>query len=493
MVLGGGFALLLAAWVIATQPFAAPDEASHYLRALSLANGNLLGRKVPDLPTPAGLTPTQIAWINGTSRAVHVPAALSPPDVACMNGKPDTGAGGCTEATEVGNYLPVAYLLPAVALKVSHTANTALWLSRLASALPCLALILLALALLWDGSLLSIMGLLAALTPMFLFVCSVVNPNGLELAASLACAAATVRIARDPHRAPVVAWVALALGGAVAILAFQLGPVFVLADIVLGAALLGRSAWPELVRAGGRRLWAAATVLLVSVIAFVVYGAATNASSAPVSFTPFVHNLRDGLSQLGPALSDSIGNFGAQTIQLPNAALWIWWLLVAAIIAGAIWLGSHRDRLFVAIGLVLALALPVLFQAWVHRGTGFGLQGRYVMPVLALIPLLAGEVIRRRWDKVSGRPYVNLVPAGVLALVAIFQGYAWWFDARAVAGAPGTLRFYAHATWKPPLGWLTWITIAALGVVALLWCAGSSLIDAARRRQPEVVRVASPG
>ena len=38
-----GLALLMAAWIVATQPFGAPDEPSHYQRALSIVNGKILG------------------------------------------------------------------------------------------------------------------------------------------------------------------------------------------------------------------------------------------------------------------------------------------------------------------------------------------------------------------------------------------------------------------------------------------------------------------
>ena len=113
-LLGGGFALLMAAWIAATAPFAAPDEASHYLRALTIADGQLLGMKVLYGPDPA-LTPTQQEFINHDTRAVRVPARLSPPDVNCMNangltafpvGKQDL-TGSCLEATPSGNFPPL--------------------------------------------------------------------------------------------------------------------------------------------------------------------------------------------------------------------------------------------------------------------------------------------------------------------------------------------------------------------------------------------------
>ncbi len=489
-LLGVGLALLLAAWVMATTPFAAPDEASHYLRALSIANGALVGPKVPYLPVPPGLTAAQLAWADKGTRAVSVPARLSPPDVTCMNGQPDVGIRGCVEATEVGNYQPLPYLAPAVALEVSHDATTGLYLSRLASALLCLGFILFAVAILWDGSIWSLLGFLGALTPMVLFVCSVVNPNGLELAACIAFAACVLRIARAPSQTSSRIWVAFAISGSVAILAWQLGPVFVLADLALGAGLLGRRGLIEMRRSKGRYLVFSMFALVTAVMIYLCYGLAFGVSHLTVGVSPILQSLHAGLSQLVPVLRDSVGTFGGLTVHLPPAADWIWWLLVASMVIGALWLGSSRDRWLLAVVVVVTLAFPVLFYAWVYRFTGFGLQGRYVLPAMVLIPLVAGEVIhkRREHTTLASHRLPPLIPGCVAALVAAFQAYVWWFNARAAAGAPDTIRFYVHATWSPPLGWLPWIAVAAIGSTSLLTFAALGTVattsDVARCHEP---------
>ncbi|MFZ0090520.1 MAG: DUF2142 domain-containing protein [Solirubrobacteraceae bacterium] len=464
--LGVSFTLLIAAWVVATPPFTAPDEASHYLRALSIANGHLVGPKVAYRPVPPGTSPAQLAWADKGTRAVRVPAPLSPPDVTCMNGRPDVAAQDCLEATEVGNYHPLPYLLPALALTVSHDAATGLWLSRLASALPCLAFILLAFIMLWDASAWSLVGALGAITPMVLFVSSVVNPNGLQLAACLAFAASVLRIVRAPSHQPTWVWAAFAASGAVAILAWQLGPVFVVADLLLGAALLGFSGLGEL-RCSGRRFGLSALTLVMAAALYLVYGLASGVSHSTFGLSPIGSSLHAGLSQLGPVLRDSVGTFGSLTVRLPSSAYWIWWLGITATITGAMWVGSRRDRWLLGAVVVIVLTFPVLFFAWVYRFTGFGLQGRYVLPMIVLIPLLAGEIIRRRLQMRPPHQLWRFVPGAAAALVACFQAYAWWFNARVAAGAPHSVRFYVHPSWSPPLGWWPWIAITALGAAAL--------------------------
>lgn len=455
---------LMLAWVMASRPFAAPDEASHYLRALGIANGKLLGPKVPyRLP---GLSAATQAWTDHDTRAVWVPARLSPPDVACMNGLPDTGPGGCTEATSTGDYQPLPYLLPAAALAVSHDSDTGLWVSRLASALPCVALIILAFALLWSGDGWSLLGPLLATTPMVLFVGSVLNPNGLEIAATLAFAAAILRISRDPTHVP--HWVSgsFALSGAVSILAWQVGPVFVTAALALGVALLGRQGLRSI--RPSRPLRLSALVFITATGLYLAYGLSSGVFHSTFGITPIWKRVREGLDQLPPVLQHAVGSFGSLTVPLPLAADWLWWGMVIALVVAALYVSSRRERLVLLAAMVLALLFPVLFYAWVYRFTGFGLQGRYVLPVLSLIPLLAGEFIRRAAAATQPAPLFRRSLGLAIAIIALFQGYAWWINARFSAGAPHAIRFYAHALWSPPLGWGLWIALAVLAMALLI-------------------------
>ncbi len=497
-LLAFGLTLLVVAWIAATVPFSGPDEASHYLRALAITKGQILGPKV-NYPPPPGLTPTQDAFVDHDTREVIVPARLSPPNVGCIGGKPDL-SGSCYEANPNGNFPPLGYILPAVALSVSHDASTGLWLTRAASAVQSLAFLLLAVALLWNASGWSLLGLLAASTPMVLFVASVLNTSGIQITACLAFAAAVLRITRAPTRAPRWVWVAFGLAGAVAILTGPIGLEFTIADAVLFGVLLGRRGLDDLRQERQLRV-CALTLLAAAVVAFIYSRIA--GFSEKLGISPLWSSLKGGVHQLWEVLQGAVGNFASLTVPVPLAACWIWWLLVVALLAGALRLGDRRERRMLAAVTVLVLVFPVLFWAWFDRLTGFGLEAREVLPPLMLIPLLAGEVIFRHRAVLTGRRSARLALSGAIALIALFQAYAWWLSARAAAGAPGTIRFYAHATWSPPLGWMPWIALAALGTIALLGFAATEAInhlgppatDDERRRQtgdPPVPQVASP-
>jgi hypothetical protein len=462
-MLGG--ALLMVAWIAATLPFTAPDEAWHYLRALSIANGQILGPKVDY--TYVRLPPAEQAWTNRDTRAVLVPARLTPPNVVCIDFKRDV-SGSCLEETTSGNYPPLPYLLPAVGLSVSPDTSTAIWVVRAASALPALAFLLLAVALLWNGTGWSLLGLLAATSPMVFFASSIMNPSGMQIAASLAFAAALIRIARAPVRATRWIWLACAASGVVAILAGPIGLEFTILEVVMFAGLLGRPGLRELRDMPERRaLRLSSLALLAAGLVALIYSRI--AGFAPtLRISPLGHGLHEGIVQLPSVLEGAVGIFGSLTIFLPLAAYWLWWLLVLALVAAAIWLGDRRERAVTVAVTLLALMFPILFYAWIGRFTGFPLQGREVLPPLMLIPLVAGEVVSRNSSRIDDRQTARAVLGVAIALVAVFQAYAWWFDARVVAGAPGTIRFYAHATWSPPMGWLPWIAAAGLGTAALL-------------------------
>ncbi len=42
---------------------------------------------------------------------------------------------------------------------------------------------------------------------------------------------------------------------------------------------------------------------------------------------------------------------------------------------------------------LIGLAFPVAFFAFSYRFSGYGVQGRYILPILAITPMVAGDVI----------------------------------------------------------------------------------------------------
>jgi hypothetical protein len=465
--LGLAYVALVGAWMMASRPFAAPDETAHYLRALTIADGHLAGPRAPNtlLLAQGPVSPAGRAWEQGNSRAMSVPAALSPPEAQCLSGRLDR-IGSCTESTYTGTYQPLPYLVPALALKMTGDVKTASWLTRLGSAAPAAALIVLGLVMLWDGMAWSILGAAIALTPMVLFVSSVLNPSGLEITACFAFLACLLRLTRSEPSSNVT-WLALAVTGVVAILAWQLGPAFVVAGVLMYVALSSRTMLRRQLRPSLLTL----CVLLAAGIGYVVYAVRVPSTHTTIALGHISH-LHAGVDQLPGVLIQAVGTFGSLTVPLPTAIRVAWWTLAALLIIAALTIGTVRQRLCLLATCAVGLAFPVLFYAFVQSHTGFGMQGRYVLPVLMLAPLLAGEILRGR------AVWTSRLPAAALGLIAVLQLAAWWSNARASAGRPHSTWFVSHAHWAPPAGWAPWVVLTAIGLVCLL--AGSAA--AGRRR-----------
>ena len=347
----------------------------------------------------------------------------------------------------------------------------------LASALPCVAFVFLAIVLLWNGAAISLLGVVVAATPMTLYVESVINPNGLEIASSLAFTAGMLRVARDPTSRPHWTWIALAVSGAVAILSWQLGPVFVTVDLVLGAALLARSGLKAILVNDRRGVITLAATLGTAALLYLVYALKAGLFHSTLQIRPIGQGLHLGLEQLSPVLHDAV--FALVGVRAGLVVYVFWWSVVLVLSGIATAVGSRRERVIVLGAVAWALAFPVLFYAWVYRFTGFGLQGRYVLPSLMVVPLVAGEVICRHASTRDAKR-ASLLAAGAIAPIALAHLVVWWQNARDAAGKPNALWFLSDRVWRPPIGWWPWVALAVAGVIALLSVAVGAIYSGCR-------------
>ncbi len=479
------YVALTGAWMMSSRPFAGPDETAHYLRALTITNGHLTGSRAPNtlLGVQSTISAPGRAFESRNSRAVLVPAALSPPGAHCLGGRLDL-RGSCTESTYTGNYQPLPYLLPAVALGLSSHVRSASWLTRLASALPAAAFLALALALLFDGTMWSLLGPALALTPMVVFLASVLNPGGLEVTACAAFLAALLRLTRtEPPAGGLGVWAAAAISGVVAILSWQLGFAFVAFDVLAAAALVFARVPGAPLAVGLRRpLLGLLGPLGAAIVVYALYTSSAGGPPTTIALAR-VGDLHSAVNQLRPVFEEAVGTFGSLTVALPGVVRYLWWLLVLGLVLAALMRGARRERVVLVATVALTILFPVLFDALVYRHTGFGLQARYVLPVLMMVPLVAGEILRERPPLAAPGRAPELLLAAGLTVVAVLQLVAWWVNAAAAAGRPRTSFFPDHAAWSPPLGWDPWLAVAVIACLLLAaggWIAG--LLDGGMNR-----------
>jgi hypothetical protein len=489
---------LLIAWAFAGPPGYGPDEPSHYVRALGAGSGHVTGEKFVATAAERAAFGRQAAskqkalggteiggaggarrlhWLSRVMRRFPVPRKLS--DISFTG----SGPRADTLASQTGSYQPYSLLAAGVAMRAGHDAPQAIRVGRLVQAAFAFAMLLAAAALLYDARApgVSLAGLIAAATPMVIFTGAIVSPSGPEIAGAIGFTAAGLRLLRDEDPAPPgrLAWLVLAVSGAALASARTLGPLYVALIVLALLGLAGRERLAAAWRAGGGSARAAAAVVALAITAGLVWELTVMPHPA-TSVSRLLDEVGPSIRRLPGLLREAVGIFGGLDSKLPAGAFAAWLALGAAVIGAGVRFGTRRER-----GLALALlaAAPVITVALSvsQLQTGFGLQGRHVLGLLAVVPLVCGEIVLRRREEVLAGWRIAL-GAGVPALAGVVQGIGWLANAHHFAGGSWLLR---GTSWAPPAGWALWTVLAALGA------AGYLALAAIVSRSPEAQAAAS--
>jgi hypothetical protein len=467
-----GLGLLLAAWAVGNAPFASPDEAQHFIRAASLVRGDLVGDPPTSPTAPAtGRELARLSWQRKTTRTVTIPARLNPvglgcnalyPDAPATCPQPPLGSGSIRIESSVATYEPLPYLAPGLAtLLVDSSATAALRAARLATAALALALLALGLSAAAAGFW-SRLGLCLALTPGGLFVLSGVGANSLEIAGACALSLALFRfcVTRVASRRMLVA---MAAGGFAMAASRPTSVIWLVVAVAMAALCAERPR--ELLATRGARVAAAVWG------AGIVVSAAWNLSVEP---SP-PHGLssasvRGSVDFLPELLREFAGVFGSlDTRPSPWLALPLATALLALLL-GACALCGPRLRAAIVLLALAAVALPLTLDATVLWFTGFALQGRHVMALAVMAPILAGVALDAR-GAAAGRA-TRWAFAAVWAATQV--GY-WLFNAhRHAVGEAGTWSFLGEQPAWLPGPWALWLGVAVVGAVAAGWALAAS-------------------
>jgi predicted membrane protein DUF2142 len=453
--------LLSGLWALANPPYAAPDEPAHVIRAVALDHGQLTGKE---------LTPRlkkKLANGREDSLIVRVPAIYgSATQTACFPYSPDTTAAclefsGSTrevdDLTYVARHPPAYYAAVGVASWLHRPGSGVLYLMRFLGALMTGALIATAIAALrrLEVPALAAAGLLFAVTPMVLFTSSVVNPSGLEIAASIAvwvCGLVLVSQAhkRVDHRLVT----AVGIAGCLLALTRQLGPLWLGLIALTMLAVTSRTALRNLARSNWARLWA--LLIVASSLVQVAWNAIVKPLDVTLSGRKPVHFEASEIVRISLGASfgryrDMIGMFGWLDTPAP-ALTWLPWTAGIAflLLAALVWATRRQVATLLAL-LAAAIAVPVIIEsATFNDAGGPNWQGRYTLPLAVGIPILAGTALsttKRGRSLVSRRIVIAVgVIVGVGHVLAFAQNLR-----RYTVGYDGPIQFWRHPDWAPPV------------------------------------------
>lgn len=476
-------AILGLGWAAATPVFASPDEPPHTIRAWSVVRGELLGSEFGSSdapPNPFG--PVVIPDVSTSGLSVDAPVLYRGwGQIECLAFQPNVtaeclsldGAPRVTRVlTTVGRYFPAPYVVYGAATLVTPPGAGQIYLMRVLGVLLGSALLASSLASIASRPrpAFARLGFMIAMTPMAFFLLASVNPSGLEIAAAIAMWTNAAVLAAGfsegiDHR--VVNRLGLAL--AVLVVMRPASPFVALSCLAALLPVVGRKGAAQVARDRGARRW----LLLAFVLTgthfawnLVADNTAAHLIGRPVD-VGLGEFLRASIGREFGILREMIGVFGWLDTPSPGGTLVLWLVALGAILALS--LGSANRRWIGAIGAVLGFAFlaPIALDAITVADAGFIVQGRYILPIAAGFPILAGvaasETAPGSWR--TRRLMVSLggalLSAQVLAFAQALRRY--------VVGSDGPIWFPFHEVWHPPVPSLLLLVMFTAGAAGAFW------------------------
>ena len=468
--------VVIGSWSLASPLFAYPDEAAHVIKAEAVVRGQLLGRdastrrgrfvlpfravQVPGVLSNAGVT--QVCYSSNLRQPASCAAPLRGPDHPV------------TLVTHVGAYPPLYYLVVGLP-SLAAPGTSGIYLMRLLSGALSAAFLATALV----TSLTSrrprprLLALFVVTTPLVLYMASAVNPSGLEITSAICLWASGLALTsgvRDDRR--LLIW-QVGISSVVLVSMRGLSPLW-LVLIVLGLLVVAdRSTLRDLARRADVRWWGAVigffTVLAAAWI--IAAGATRLAGYTYPSSASTGYLWGQAVGSTWMWLKGLVGTVGLVPnsslidvhATVPEFVLTVWLLAVVALVAAAWPAGSRRSRQVVAALIAAYLVIPVALTVAEDRSVGPVWQSRYILPLVAGVPLIAAAMIADR-DK-YGRPWLDraaLVGVGLLGSAEILMFLANL--RRFMVGVGGPIDFL-HGPWQPPV---PAALLVVVGVVAEL-------------------------
>jgi hypothetical protein len=450
------FFLVIGVWSQLTPLFAAPDEPASYIRGAALVRGELVG--------------TDIAASQSTSywsAYVDIPQQFGVAQLVpwCFVGKPETPACSLPletltpveqPRTDMGRYPPVGYFASGLGSLVGAT-DFSVRLGRLFTAAFCAFLISLGCVNILSNRR-SIIVVLAAVTPGVIFFSSVISSSAIEISASI-CLWCSITTLLSSTKISFLTFNSVAISSSLLTLARPIGVVNV--AIIVGISLITHANLKESI-ARIISSWRIIFATIISLLAMVAwyskiysYHLGERVVTDPSNPT-FRQIVEQSLNDTSAKIGESIGNFGWLDTPTPVFVVWFFVALFAVIIAQNWHQVTKANRYAVV---CLALLIPFL-MIFINRNTQnllrtYGVQGRYLTPLIAGIPIIIGAV----W--VPHKKSAGLIVCGWA--VAVFATATNVLRRYSVGIKPQNFfEMFSNPVWQPPLGVLgTMLALAA--------------------------------
>ena len=473
-------ALLSSLWALATPIGASPDEPAHLIKGASVVRGQYIGE--PSSQGSVVQVPLYIAY----TQAETCYAFAADQSAACVPEVPGDPALVVDATTTAGLYNPLYYWLVGWPSLVFGNDTGIFAMRALGAAVTSLFLALgFAMLLRWRRPVLPAVGFATAVTPMVLFLAGTVNPNSVEVAATLSAFIGMLTIVREEPSRPWMTSTIVLVSAAVAAnmrgLSLLWLAIALLAPLVLVsreriAALLRSRPVQVIIAGAGVAAIAAAVWLLATNSLGAAIDDPSEPSTAPGVGTSPLFGFAWTLFSTFDYAQGIVGIFGWLDTPAPVFVYFVWALLVGGLFLLAFVLLRGRALvLALVLGGALLILPPALQGIYIQSG-GIIWQGRYILPIFVCAVIAAATLLADRITLRAGDVTRLLAIVGGLWAFAQFQSFATALRRYAVGYYDGWLDLL-NPEWAPPGG--VFPSLIAFGIVAL--GAGAALVVVGRR------------
>jgi hypothetical protein len=424
LVFIGAF-ILQSAWVLATPPFRGMDEFDHVYRASGVAHGQW--RLTERAENARGLEVAVPAHIVQAASAQC--DALHYTDPGNCHPIQDLGDGLVTVGTAAGGYNPLYYAVIGYPTKQLEGANADLGMRWLSAVLCATGISVAAVALRVAGAgNWARLGLLVSLTPMFVYSSIVAAPNGAEMVAGLCLWSTLLALLRADasERVRLACFVvATASASILAILrtlgplwlAMILGSVIIFAGLRHAARVLQSLPW-RWVCAGGLVVAGANAIALWWTVSAGLTEPSTDLEDVTRDTNPDPTNW---FARVVVWTVQLVGTFPYRDQPAPSGVYGLYFAVTVALLALAVKRGTQRERALLASLCVVTILMPVGLTLLTSETQGVIWQGRYQLPFVVGIPILAGMVADGRDTRSELGTALRLIGFGMLGAAHVWS------------------------------------------------------------------------
>lgn len=494
------FALLFGLWAVATPLMGAPDEPAHTIKAAAVVRGQVLVEEGTSFGHGVHVrVPNYIASLHAQSCYKFNRAQAA--DCAAPVYADDTFTN--IGVTSAGSYNPMYYWVVGLPTLFMSGAP-AIYAMRLVSAALCALFFAAGFTALTELRRPKYPVLVAALTmtPMILFLGGGINPNSLEIAATMAAFAGFVVVLdnwRNTRRVlPALATVVAAT--VVLANARQISLVWLLCALIVGVCSF-RLRRTLAVFTDKRVLTAVAVAVPGALLGFLwMYVAANgpaNVGVAPEGIAnphpdaPLYRGFMIMLDRTYDFFPQYIGTMGWLDTPAPELVTLVWGGLMIAALVVPFCVRPLRNWTGYWVALAMLYLVPALLQTALWRGMGFIWQGRYTLPLVVVLFVSVGLGLRKlRFPTSPVAVHISrvmfwlIVFCHTLTFVYVLRRYVV-----GISEIANWQTLFSSPDWQPPLGWFTltaaYLLVTAAGVLLLFRYLHPG--------QPLIVRAAASG